>query len=98
MFKQVTGFACPSCGITRSLLQILEGDFATALAINPLGFLAAIFLFVFPFLVSYQIAFRKPIVRDCFNWFEQILKYRLVAGILIVVVLANWYWNITKGL
>ncbi len=38
MFKRVTGYPCPSCGLTRGALQLLEGRIATAWAYNPLLF------------------------------------------------------------
>jgi hypothetical protein len=98
MFKQVTGFPCPSCGTTRSLQAIITGNFAGALTINPFGYLAAGFLLLFPFLVVYQLIAKKPVVVNSIQYFEKVLKHRTVAIILIVVVLANWYWNITKGL
>jgi hypothetical protein len=44
LFKQVTGFACPACGTTRSVVELTHGNVINGLAINPLGVLALIFM------------------------------------------------------
>ncbi|MBM3720118.1 MAG: DUF2752 domain-containing protein [Actinobacteria bacterium] len=41
IFRNLTGLPCPFCGSTRSVGQILQGDFIEALAFNPIGFLVA---------------------------------------------------------
>ena len=35
-FRAFTGFDCPGCGSTRALHQLLHGDVAGAVALNPL--------------------------------------------------------------
>ncbi len=42
VFKGITGFPCPTCGTTRSVLYLSQGDIATALAMNPLASLGLI--------------------------------------------------------
>lgn len=37
LFKRLFGFACPACGMTRSVLLTLGGDFDAALSVNPAG-------------------------------------------------------------
>lgn len=39
VIKASTGLNCLACGTTSSIRQILEGNFYTALELNPLGFL-----------------------------------------------------------
>ena len=36
-FKKLTGFPCPTCGLTRSILLTLQGDLGAALGLNPAG-------------------------------------------------------------
>jgi hypothetical protein len=36
-FLTVTGFPCPFCGLTRSLLSLLAGEFAQAFWYHPIG-------------------------------------------------------------
>jgi hypothetical protein len=36
LFRRVTGFPCPTCGSTRSVLALVRGDWATSLRSSPL--------------------------------------------------------------
>lgn len=36
LFRTLTGFYCPGCGMTRALHEILHGNVKSALALNPL--------------------------------------------------------------
>lgn len=47
MFKKITGFYCPGCGITRCLLTLLKLDFYRAFRYNILVFI------LLPFLIFY---------------------------------------------
>ena len=44
MFRNVTGLPCPFCGSTRSVGNILIGNFNFALHMNPLGYFSLAFL------------------------------------------------------
>jgi hypothetical protein len=43
LFKAATGVPCPGCGITRSVVAILRGDFARAWRTNPASFAVVLF-------------------------------------------------------
>lgn len=45
-FRALTGFACPGCGATRALHQLLHGNLIAAFQLNPL------FLIGLPFLLA----------------------------------------------
>lgn len=38
-FLHITGYPCPTCGMTRSVMAIVRGDIHRAYVMNPLGFL-----------------------------------------------------------
>jgi hypothetical protein len=38
------GYRCPTCGTTRSLWNILHGNFATAWSFNPIGYVVLLVL------------------------------------------------------
>ncbi len=98
LFKNVTGIACPSCGSTRSLIEICRGNIIDAFFINPLGFIVAGILFIFPFWLLYDFILSKESLYNSYIKFEKTLKIKWVAIILITLILANWAWNILKGL
>ena len=43
LFRKLTGFYCPGCGITRMFLSILQLDFYQAFRYNPLVFILCLF-------------------------------------------------------
>lgn len=49
IFHKLTGFYCPSCGITRCLISIINLDFYQAFRYNQLLFI------LFPFIASYTV-------------------------------------------
>lgn len=98
IIKTVTGIPCPSCGTTRSLLAIAGGHLTTAVLINPLGLFAAGLLITLPFWLLYDVVFAKSTLYKSYIGFENTLKIKPVAITLIALVMANWIWNIYKGL
>jgi len=97
-FKRITSIPCPSCGSTRSVLTLLQGNLTTALYINPFGFVIALVMLLTPFWITIDIVSKK---RTLFNFYQKIeleLKKRYYAIPLILLVVTNWIWNIIKGL
>lgn len=46
VIKNITGIPCPSCGMTRSYLHVLEGDFSSAFYDHPLFFTVPFILII----------------------------------------------------
>ena len=46
LWKQVTGWPCLTCGLTRAVCHALHGHFATSVAYHPAGPVAAMALIV----------------------------------------------------
>ncbi len=44
MFQRITGRPCPGCGMTRSILDLWQGDVAGSLRMHPLGVVLAALL------------------------------------------------------
>lgn len=96
-FKEITGFPCPGCGITRAFMCILYGDLMQALWYNPIAVLLAfggILLLVYSVIEKYppwcvQSSIYKLFHRKLSNWVI------IVASIATII---NWMWNISKGL
>jgi hypothetical protein len=99
LFKNVTGIPCPSCGITRSVLELLEGNFRQGLLINPLGIFAMSLLLIIPGWIVVDIIRNKTSLLSVYTRSEELIrKHKLIYIPLIVLITVNWIWNITKGL
>ena len=96
--KSITGYACPSCGTTRSIMAILEGNFYEAFFINPLGFIAIVALAVGPLLILVDLINRKSSLKSFYTKAEEQIKTKPLFLLFIIAIAANWIWNIYKGI
>ena len=94
--KIVTGYPCPACGTTRSLYEIIRGQFLIALHTNPLGYLALVTSIVFPSWVLIDLLSRKSSFYNFYIKSENLLKKKQVYIPLILLILVNWLWNLIK--
>lgn len=99
MFKEVTGLPCPSCGTTRALLLLINGNIRESLLTNPFGLLLALALVIIPFWIVTDILRKRESFYRKYVWIERFLTQNRWAAVSAVAVVAlNWFWNITKGL
>ena len=98
LFKKVTTVPCPSCGTTRSVMQLSHGNFLSAILINPFGIIVGLIMIIAPVWISYDFIQKKETFYTAYLKIETILRKRKVAIVLIVLVIANWIWNIKKNL
>ena len=98
LIKHVTNIPCPSCGSTRSVISILHGDFAKSFLINPLGFIIALIMIITPLWILLDLATKRKTLFDFYQKIERILKKPQYSIPLILLIVINWIWNITKGL
>jgi hypothetical protein len=96
LFRQVTGIPCPSCGTTHSILSITEGNFRRALHENVLGFPAALILMIFPVWILTDLFLRKESFYQFYSRSESFLRKKWVAWSALLLLLANWGWNIYR--
>ena len=86
LLKNLTGYPCPTCGLTRGSLSFLKGNIIQAWLYNPLlfsilGILAVLFLIRIVFAKSIKVTLTK--------------SERLACWILaILLVLINWFYVI----
>lgn len=98
IIKETTGIPCPSCGSTRSVLALFEGHLGKALFYNPFGLLLFIGLIILPIWVSIDLIQSKTTLLKQIHRFENRLKQKPWIFGLSLLVLANWLWNIVKGI
>jgi hypothetical protein len=96
LFKAATGLPCPSCGSTRSVVDITKLHFGDALYANPFGFIIALSIIILPVWVLYDLSARKSTCYHFYITAETIIRKRWVAVCLVALVAANWLWNIYK--
>ena len=80
-FKEITGFYCPGCGITRMLLSILKLDFYGAFRYNPLLFISipiGLYLYI-DYLIRKENSLYKKIPEK--GWYVVIVIF-IIYGIL----------------
>lgn len=98
LIKRFTNIPCPSCGSTRSIISLIKGNIVEALTINPFGLIVASIMFIAPFWIVIDIATRSNTLFNFYLKVEMHLKTPKFAIPLILLVIANWIWNISKGL
>lgn len=82
-YLTLTGFACPGCGLTRSLHFLLHGDLPRAFSYNPWAFVSGPALLLFAALPTTMAGPRATRWRGVLAW-----------GML-VLTLAFWVWRNT---
>lgn len=98
MIKNATGIPCPSCGSTRSIVALLQGDFLNAIYLNPLGILILSIMVVLPLWLIADVVTKRDSLFISYKKFESIVNKPRVAIPLVLLVAANWVWNIIKDL
>lgn len=98
LIKHATNIPCPSCGSTRSIVSLTRGNFIEAFNLNPLGYLVAFIMLIAPVWIITDLIMRSKSLLNCYQKIESYLKKPKYAIPLILLVIINWIWNITKGL
>jgi hypothetical protein len=97
IIKNATGYPCPSCGATRAVSLLLEGNIIESIALNPFGILIAIIMTVFPVWVLTDVIQKKDSFYKAYKKTESLIRKPWLASVLILLVLLNWIWNIYKN-
>lgn len=91
-FKQRFGFACPTCGMTRSVLLSLQGQVGEAVRLNPAGPLLVFGLILFSLAMLFLTVYRQRHASlDAGAVHRRIRIGTSVYGCLFIAVLfAHW--------
>jgi hypothetical protein len=98
LIKHTTNIPCPSCGSTRSIISLTNGDFVGAFNLNPFGYLIALIMLISPIWIIADFTMRSNTLFNFYQKVETYLKRPKYAVPLILLVVINWVWNILKGL
>jgi len=96
LIKKATSIPCPSCGSTRSINSILQGNFIEALLWNPFGFFILAIMVSLPLLLLFDITSKKDLTFQIYQRFETTFKQKKIAIPAFLLVIGNWAWNIYK--
>lgn len=66
-FKMLTGFPCPGCGITKSLVYVYEGDLLKSISFHLFGPFVLVLAFYFLIKLSLELYYNKPVFEKVFN-------------------------------
>lgn len=86
IFRKITGFLCPGCGITRSIIAAVRLDFAKAFSYNQFIFIALPALAYI--IVKNDYVFVRYGNRKL-SRFDNILIFTCIAGAVMFAVLRN---------
>lgn len=98
LIKHATNIPCPSCGSTRSVISLIKGNFVEAFKLNPMGYIVAAIMVVAPIWIVTDLVCRSNSLFNFYLKTENYLKKTKYAIFLILLVIINWIWNITKEL
>ena len=98
VFKRVTSLPCPSCGTTRAVSYMFNGEIVKSLFLNPFGIIVAGIMVVSPGWIIWDIIAKKQSFYNFYIKTEKLIRKKEIAIPLIVLVILNWVWNIYKHL
>jgi Protein of unknown function (DUF2752) len=98
LFKKVAGVPCPSCGSTRSVISLMQGDIVQAVLWNPMGLILLVSMALIPLWIAYDLFNKKRTLFITYRKAELFFSRKRYAIPVLVLLLANWMWNIYKGL
>ena len=96
--KHITSIPCPSCGVTRSIVLLMHGDVIGSIMMNPLGLIVASIMLIAPIWLLRDVIRNKQALFETYQKTERLFKRPQIYIPSIALVIANWIWNIAKGL
>lgn len=98
LFKAVTRLPCPSCGTTRAIFLLLHGDLSGSLLLNPFGAVLFLALAAIPVWLLADMLRNGDSLYRFYMAAERVLRRKAWISVpLVSLVIANWFWNISKG-
>jgi hypothetical protein len=83
-FVHVTGYPCPTCGMTRAMVAIGKGNWHRAYIMNPMSFFLTSFLGLVWLGLIYDSVIRNRMLL--YNYLRQKLGWIIGAGFAIIMI------------
>jgi hypothetical protein len=94
--KRITGIPCPSCGSTRSVVSLLQGNLSDAIQLNPLGLVVFILMLILPLWMLFDWFTKQSSFYTAYLIAEKKIRKKSIAIPLILLITINWIWNFYK--
>lgn len=98
LFRSATGLPCHSCGTTRSVQALMQGNLPLALMLNPFGLIMAGAMLLFPPWIIYDRLRAKNTFLRFYNTIEKVFRKKIILIPALLLLISNWIWNIIKFL
>ncbi|KQS46347.1 hypothetical protein ASG38_11085 [Flavobacterium sp. Leaf359] len=89
-FKMLTGFPCPGCGITKSLVYLYEGDLQKSLSYHLFGPFAFVFCIVVIIVLTLELKTQKEYFNSVF--YSKKIAYFLGAVLIVYHIVRLVYF------
>jgi hypothetical protein len=96
--KKITTIPCPSCGTTRAVNHLFNGELLASLFINPFGIIVSGIMLIAPLWILFDFFTEKDTFYNFYGKTEVLIRTKKIAFPLIFLVILNWIWNIYKQL
>jgi hypothetical protein len=98
LIKNTTGIPCPSCGATRSVVEVINLNLGNAFLLNPLGFLITALLLITPSWIIYDVITKNDSLYTFYVSKINISQPFYMKLLFVAAIMINWLWNIIKAI
>jgi hypothetical protein len=91
-FKQQTGYPCPTCGMTRSVVLSLHGNLKEAVAINPTGTVALFGVLFFIAAMFFLAIYQQTHTKEKVLRLEQYIRSVMTGYVILLITVWLGFW------
>ena len=98
IFKSITSIPCPSCGTTRAILSLVNGNVIGSIIQNPFAIIVSFIMLICPPWIVFDLISKKESFYQFYKKTEVFLRKKKVYIPLLILVVCNWIWNLNKNI